>query len=122
MTRPRYPSPDPSRRAPSYQRGIAPNTEPTPDVEAPEFDYGSEDWELMHRVTRMVADRYGLSKGSPRLAKHDNEALKLYRSIKAGKPVADCYTRRYVTTGPSKADKALEQALNPLNWGNPPIG
>lgn len=89
------------------------HTEPAEE----EFDWGSADWELMHRVTRMIADKYGLRKGDIKLAKHDREALKLYRSIKAGKPAADCYTRRYVATAPTPEDLQTRAALDPRTWG-----
>lgn len=92
------------------------------EVPEEEFDWGSADWELMHRVTRMICDKYGLRKGDIKLAKHDREARKLYLLIKRGEPIPDHYTRRYVVTAPTAEELQTRAALNPLNWGNPPIG
>lgn len=88
------------------------STEPTEE----EFDWGGADWELMHRVTRMICDKYGLRKGDINLARHDKEARKLYLAMKRGEPIDDHYTRRYVVTAPTPEDLQARAARDPRNW------
>lgn len=109
------------RNARNPLEGIAPidqsamsqrHTEPPEE----EFDWGSADWELMHRVTRMICDKYGLRKGDINLARHDKEARDLYLSIKRGEPIPDHYTRRYVVTTPTPEDERVAYFKDPRNW------
>ena len=81
-----------------------------------EFDWGSADWELMLRVTRMICDHYGLRKGDINLSRHDREARELYLLIKRGDPIPDRYTRRYVVTAPTPEDLRAKAAKDPANW------
>ena len=81
-----------------------------------EFDWGSADWELMHRVTRLICDHYGMRKGDTNLSRHDREARDLYMSIKRGDPIPDRYTRRYVVTAPTPEDLRAKAVKDPRNW------
>ena len=92
--------------------------DPVQQQEPPEqeFDWGSADWELMHRVTRMICDHYGLRKGDINLSRHDREARELYLLIKRGDPIPDRYTRRYVVTAPTPEDLRAQAAKDPRNW------
>ena len=109
------------RNARNPLEGIAPidqsaMSQGQPEQAEEEFDWGSADWELMHRVTRMICDHYGLRKGDIHLARHDREARKLYLSIKRGEPIPDRYTRRYVVTAPTPEDMQARAARDPRNW------
>ena len=81
-----------------------------------EFDWGSADWELMHRVTRLICDHYGMRKGDVNLSRHDREARELYLLIKRGEPIPDRYTRRYVVTAPTPEDLRAKAVKDPRNW------
>lgn len=113
MTRPRYPSPDPSRRAPSYQRGIAPNTESAPDVEAPEFDWdpASKANVMARRAAAVVRERYGIETGDVvRLAKYDRVTRRVWRELMDGtyEPPAS-----YI----EPKEDLRDDPMNPLTWG-----
>lgn len=87
-----------------------------PEQAEEDFDWGSADWELMHRVTRMICDHYGMRKGDINMSRHDKEARDLYLAIKRGEPIPDRYTRRYVVTTPTPEDLRAKAAKDPRNW------
>ena len=113
MNRPRHPSPDPSRRAPSYQQGIAPNAQSTPVVEAPEFDYdpNSKSNLMARRAATIVRERYGIEAGDvARLSKYDRITHKVWQQLMNGtyQPPAS-----YIEP---KEDLRADP-MNPLTWG-----